>query len=104
MHRGRDDKGQKQMEVAGQGVQWAAARHHSSAATAVHVCIQQRPRPCDAKTRRHIIATPSGLAHICHHTERGQHVAPPGRVCCCVLCVRGCEHAPPLPLGARVRA
>ena len=47
----------------------------SSAASAVHVCIQQRPRPGAAVTPRPgSTPTRSPLTSICHSTERGQWV------------------------------
>ena len=42
----------------------------------VHPAEAQAGRSCDAP---HRVAR---LTSICHSTERGQHIAPPGRVCC----------------------
>ena len=74
------------------------------AAAAMHVCILQRPRPGAAATHP-IVAR---LARICHSTERGQHVALPGR--CCVHTGashpdEGSVHVPHwVPMRARPRA
>ena len=43
----------------------------------VHPAEAQAGRSCDAPHRK------ARLASICHSMERGQHVAPPGRVCMC---------------------